>query len=93
LVDNARRDAAMLDGVEHEERGVSKAALAGATLVAAGYVALFWSLDAVPFQDLPLHLTRATIETDILLHGGERYGKAFAFHPAVMPYIGGTRCC
>lgn len=79
----------MLDGVEHEERGVSKAAVVCAAMVAAGYVALFWALDAAPFQDLPAHLTRAAIETDIVLHGGERFGGQFAFEPAFVPYIGG----
>jgi len=79
----------MLDGVVHEERRATNAAVVCGALVAAGYVALLWLLDAAPFQDLPLHLTRAAIETDIVLHGGERFGSDFAFAPAFTPYIGG----
>jgi len=79
----------MLAGVEHQQRGVSIAALVAAALVVAAYGALFWSLDSAPFQDLPVHLTRATIEQDIVLHGGQRFGKLFAFDPALEPYIGG----
>jgi UDP-N-acetylmuramyl pentapeptide phosphotransferase/UDP-N-acetylglucosamine-1-phosphate transferase len=71
-------------------RSLATTTLAGGALVAAaGYVALFWTLEALPFQDLPNHLTRAVIEVDLLVHGGARFGDLFAFEPQFSPYLGG----
>ena len=64
------------------------AVLATAVII-IGYLVLFWSLDSMPFQDLPNHLTRAAIESDLLLHGGQRYGNQFACTPLLTPYVGG----
>ena len=62
--------------------------IAGA-LVALGHVALFWTLDALPFQDLPNHFTRAAIMVDLFLHHGQRYGADFVLEPQLSPYLGG----
>jgi hypothetical protein len=58
-------------------------------LLSGGYLLLFWSLDALPFQDLPNHLARATIEADLLLDGGRRFGRTFAVELELWPYMGG----
>lgn len=64
-------------------------ALAACLLLSAAYLALFWRLDGFPFQDLPNHLARAAVQLDIFLHGGERFGRLFAFSPQFSPYFGG----
>jgi hypothetical protein len=58
-------------------------------VVTAGYFILFWSLDALPFQDLPNHLARAAAEVDLLLHGGRRFGSLFTVKLEFWPYVGG----
>lgn len=63
--------------------------LAAGALLAAGHAALFWTLDALPFQDLPNHLTRAVAEVDLLFHGGARFGRLFVLEPVVSPYLAG----
>jgi hypothetical protein len=64
--------------------------LAGAVVVlSSGYLLLFWLLDALPFQDLPNHLARATIEADLLLNDGRRFGSMFAVDLRLWPYVGG----
>ncbi len=76
-------------GARQGRSNAAKAALVAGTLVAAGYLALFWMLDGLPFQDLPNHLTRTVIEIDLLVHGGSRFGHLFAFEPQFSPYLGG----
>jgi hypothetical protein len=56
-------------------------------VLVAAYVSLLWSLDGLPFEDAPNHLTRAVIEADLLFHGGQRFGHAFTFEWAFTPYI------
>lgn len=51
------------------------------------YVSLLWSLDALPFEDAPNHLTRAVVIADLLFHGGQRFGHAFEFELAFEPYV------
>lgn len=63
--------------------------LVAGTMLAAGYLALFWTLDSAPFQDLPNHLTRAAAEADLLLHGGARFGRMFTLAPVISPYVAG----
>jgi len=60
--------------------------VAGALLVAA-YLSLLWSLDGLPFEDTPNHLSRAVVIADLLFHGGRRFGHAFTFQLAFAPYI------
>lgn len=72
-----------------EERVVAKASVFAAAVLAAGYLLLFWSLDASPLQDLPNHLARAVVEADLLLRGGERFGSLFTVQLRFWPYVGG----
>jgi O-antigen/teichoic acid export membrane protein len=62
--------------------------LAGALVVLTlGYVGLFASLDGLPLQDLPNHLARATIVSDLLFHGGARFGATYSLHLMPAPYL------
>ncbi|WP_242343895.1 hypothetical protein [Anaeromyxobacter terrae] len=58
-------------------------------LLSAGYLLLLWSLDALPIQDLPNHLARATVEADLLFHDGRRFGSMFAVDLELWPFVGG----
>ena len=60
--------------------------VAFATLTAA-YVVVIAQFTTLPFQDLPNHLTRATILADLLFHHGETFGQAFEFRFMPVPYI------
>jgi hypothetical protein len=71
------------------ERTLVKVLAAALALLSGGYLLLFWSLDSLPFQDLPNHLARASIEADLLLHGGRRFGSMFAVEVRPWPYVGG----
>lgn len=88
-VSRLERRAGLGGGARPSRSYATRAALAGGALVAAAHVALFWMLDALPFQDLPNHLTRAVIEVDLFVHGGARFGDLFAFEPKFSPYMGG----
>lgn len=75
---------------ERREAGAAPRAWAlAAVALAASYAALFATLDALPFQDLPNHLARAAIEADALFSGGRRFGAAFAVDLRPRPYVGG----
>lgn len=64
------------------------AALAwGGAALAAGYVALLLRLDGLPYQDVPNHVARAVITSDLLFDGGRRFGDRFTFQPMLAPYI------
>lgn len=64
------------------------AALGGAlVLLSLGYVAVLWSFDALPFQDVPNHLARAVITADLLFHGGGRFGGEFSLALLPRPYV------
>ena len=75
-----RRDLA--DG----QGAVVLAATVAAGLLTIAYLAVLGSLDAVPYQDAPNHLSRAVIASDILFHGGRRFGELFSFRIAFAPY-------
>jgi hypothetical protein len=60
---------------------------AAGALVAAAYVTTFWALDALPFQDVPNHLARAVILSDLLFDGARRFGAAFTLRLEAAPYL------
>ncbi|HZZ83333.1 MAG TPA: hypothetical protein VFE30_02260 [Anaeromyxobacteraceae bacterium] len=68
-------------------RALSLALPLAAGLLALAYLALLWSLDALPLGDLPNHLARATISADLLFHGGQRFGLGYQLHLAPVPYV------
>ncbi|MDB6091656.1 MAG: hypothetical protein JWN85_4440 [Gammaproteobacteria bacterium] len=68
-------------------RGLTRLAwLLGMTLLAA-YCAVFVVLSPLPIQDLPGHLARAVAMSDLLFHGGTRFGDVFQFHWLAAPYL------
>lgn len=68
-------------------RAATLATAALAALLALGYLALLWSLDALPLGDLPNHLTRAAIISDLLFDGGHRFGQAYRLELRAVPYV------
>jgi hypothetical protein len=67
--------------------GAGSVAGAAVVLVVAVYAGAFWALDALPYQDVPNHLSRAVAIADLLFDGGRRFGGTFAFDWAFVPYI------
>jgi O-antigen/teichoic acid export membrane protein len=59
----------------------------GGAALAAGYVVLLLGLDGLPYQDVPNHVARAVITSDLLFDGGRRFGDRFTFQPMLAPYI------
>jgi hypothetical protein len=68
------------------EGQVAAAATIACGLLAVAYAAFLGSLDALPYQDAPNHLARAVIASDVLFHGGRRFGELFSFKLALAPY-------
>jgi hypothetical protein len=62
------------------------AAKAGFLLLAA-YCALLVLLSPVPVQDFPDHLARAVAMSDLMFHGGARFGDIYQFHLLWIPYL------
>jgi hypothetical protein len=73
-------------GAAEGQSNLVAAATIAAGLLTAAYVAFLGSLGAVPYQDAPNHLARAVIASDILFHGGRRFGELFSFQLALAPY-------
>ena len=68
----------------------NRAGALGWTLVvvlAAAYTAIFAWLSAFSLQDYPNHLARAVAMSDLLFHGGERFGDLYQYHFAAVPYV------
>ncbi len=53
------------------------------------YAIFSMSIPSAPLQDLPNHLTRAHIISDLLFNGGAIFGKSFKFEPFWCPYLVG----
>src|SRR5690349_6144034 len=53
------------------------------------YVVFFAQLTSFPMQDLPNHLARAVVLSDLIFHDGARFGHVFEFHPMLIPYSAG----
>lgn len=56
-------------------------------ILTAAYCILFVLLSPLPMQDLPGHLARADAMSDLLFHGGERFGGIYQFHLLWIPYL------
>jgi hypothetical protein len=65
----------------------TRLAWTGGILLTIAYCLLFVLLSPLPVQDLPDHLARAVAMSDLLFHGGERYGGIFQFHVLWIPYL------
>jgi hypothetical protein len=51
------------------------------------YCILFVLLSPLPVQDLPDHLARADAMSDLIFHGGARFGTLYQFHLLWIPYL------
>jgi hypothetical protein len=66
---------------------LAKVAWTGGIVALVIYCAAFVWLSPLPVQDLPNHLARAVAMSDLLFHGGERFGSEFQFQLQWIPYL------
>lgn len=66
---------------------LTRVAATGGLLLVAIYCALLVLTSPVPVQDLPGHLARAAAMSDLIFHGGARYGGLYQFHLLWVPYL------
>jgi hypothetical protein len=60
---------------------------AGAFFLLAVYCAMLVLLSPIPVQDFPDHLARAVAMSDLIFHGGARFGDIYQFHLLWIPYL------
>jgi hypothetical protein len=76
--------------VDHAVVSPKRAAKVGWTvsaLLLAAYVVVFAGYSAFSLQDYPNHLARAVAMSDLMFHGGARFGELFQYHFSAVPYI------
>ena len=66
---------------------LTQVAWTGGIVAMIVYCVLLAWLSPLPVQDLPNHLARAVAMSDLLFHGGERFGTTFEFHLQWIPYL------
>ncbi len=66
---------------------LAKVAWAAGLMMLAAYCVVFVLLSPLPVQDFPDHLARAVAMSDLLFHGGERFGAIYQFHLLWIPYL------
>lgn len=66
---------------------LARVAWTGGIILTAAYCILFVLLSPLPVQDLPDHVARAVAMSDLLFHGGERFGGIYQFHLLWIPYL------
>jgi len=62
------------------------AATTGLLLLSA-YCVVLVLMSPIPAQDFPDHLARAVAMSDLIFHGGERFGGMYQFHLLWIPYL------
>jgi hypothetical protein len=65
----------------------TRVAPTGAVLLVALYCVMLVLTSPVPVQDLPDHLARAAAMSDLIFHGGARFGDIYQFHLLWIPYL------
>jgi hypothetical protein len=65
----------------------ARVAWGGSLILLAAYCVVFVLLSPLPLQDFPDHLARAVAMSDLLFHGGERFGTIYQFHLLWIPYL------
>ncbi|HKT73576.1 MAG TPA: hypothetical protein VJQ47_11840 [Steroidobacteraceae bacterium] len=58
-----------------------------AGVLCAIYILYLGLLTSFPLQDYPNHVARAAVMADLIFHHGARFGHAFGFHFAFVPYL------
>lgn len=66
---------------------MTRVAATGGVLLLAVYCVMLVLTSPVPVQDLPDHLARAAAMSDLMFHGGTRYGGLYQFHLLWVPYL------
>ena len=66
---------------------LTKVAWTGGIVAMILYCVLLAWLSPLPVQDLPNHLARAVAMSDLLFHGGARFGATFEFDLQWIPYL------
>ena len=56
-------------------------------ILAAAYVLTLGLLSPLTLQDYPAHLANAVALSDLVFHGGARFGEIFSFHFLFVPYF------
>jgi hypothetical protein len=64
-----------------------KAAWAIAAVIVAAYGLVFLQFAPPALQDYPNHVARALVMSDLLFHGGVRFGATFQYNFLAVPYI------
>jgi hypothetical protein len=65
---------------------LTRIATLGALLL-LGYCVMLVLLSPIPIQDFPDHLARAVAMSDLIFHGGARFGAIYQFHLLWVPYL------
>jgi hypothetical protein len=58
-----------------------------AAILMTAYVVIFAWFSAFSLQDYPNHLARAVAMSDLMFHGGARFGDLFQYHFSAVPYV------
>ena len=66
---------------------LTRIAVKSGFLLLAAYCALLVLLSPIPAQDFPDHLARAVAMSDLMFHGGARFGDIYQFHLLWVPYL------
>src|SRR5690242_13634505 len=66
---------------------LTRVAATGGVLLLAVYCAMLVLTSPVPLQDFPDHLARAAAMSDLIFHGGARFGDTYQFHFLWVPYL------
>lgn len=64
-----------------------RAAWTAGVILAVAYVFTLCVLTSLPLQDYPAHLENAVALSDLIFHGGERFGGIFSYHFLFVPYV------
>ncbi len=56
-------------------------------MLAITYVVILCALTPLPLQDHPAHLLNAIALSDLVFHGGKRFGGMFSYHFLFVPYV------
>jgi hypothetical protein len=66
---------------------IDSTAWLSAALLMVAYCVVFVRLSPLPLQDLPTHLARAVITSDLVFHGGTRFASDYQYQFLPIPYV------
>jgi hypothetical protein len=62
-------------------------AMVGLAVVLSAYLLLWWSMPGLPFLDLPNHVARAAVMSDLLFGEGGQFADEFSLRLTAVPYV------